>query len=96
MSSGINVYMPLDVHVGTKVYSVQHLSLPFFLLLLLILHIQLESKCFTQQEQLDTLQEQLETERESAEKKHGAIEKELSLRLDEVHVHVHGIRDGRE
>lgn len=47
--------------------------------------LQLEAKCFSQQEQLDCLQEQLETEREQAEAKQEALAKELALRVDQVH-----------
>lgn len=47
---------------------------------------QLEAKCFSQQEQLDSLQEQLETEREQAEAKQAALAKELALRVDQVRV----------
>lgn len=45
---------------------------------------QLELKCFSQQEQLDTLQEQLDLEKERAESKQLALEKELALRVDQV------------
>ena len=48
--------------------------------------LQLEAKCFSQQETLDSLQEQLESEREQAEAKRAALEKELALRVDQVHV----------
>ena len=47
-------------------------------------YFQLEAKCFSQQEQLDSLQEQLETEREQAEAKRAGLEKELALRVDQV------------
>lgn len=47
--------------------------------------LQLEAKCFSQQEQLDCLQEQLEAEREQAEAKQAALAKELALRVDQVH-----------
>lgn len=47
--------------------------------------LQLEAKCFSQQEQLDCLQEQLEAEREQAEAKQTALAKELALRVDQVH-----------
>lgn len=53
-------------------------------LLLLHIYTQLEAKCFSQQEQLDSLQEQLETERDQAEAKRAALEKELALRVDQV------------
>ena len=46
--------------------------------------VQLEAKCFSQQELLDSLQEQLENEREQAEAKRAALEKELALRVDQV------------
>ena len=46
--------------------------------------VQLEAKCFSQQEQLDSLQEQLETEREAAETRRAGLEKELALRVDQV------------
>lgn len=45
---------------------------------------QLEAKCFSQQEQLDSLQEQLDTEREQAETRRVELEKELALRVDQV------------
>lgn len=45
---------------------------------------QLELKCFSQQEQLDSLQEQLDQEKERAESKQLALEKELALRVDQV------------
>lgn len=41
-------------------------------------------KCFSQQEQLDSLQEQVDLERERAESKQLAAEKELALRVDQV------------
>lgn len=49
-----------------------------------LLLLQLEAKCFSQQETLDSLQEQLESEREQAEAKRAALEKELALRVDQV------------
>ena len=45
---------------------------------------QLELKCFSQQEQLDSLQEQLDQEKERAESKQLTLEKELALRVDQV------------
>lgn len=46
--------------------------------------MQLEAKCFSQQEQLDTLQDQMESEREEAEAKRANLQKELALRVDQV------------
>ena len=47
-------------------------------------HPQLEVKCFSQQEQMETLQDQLDSERDVAGRRTAELEKELGIQIDKV------------